>query len=356
MEDNSLETIRIIVDENNKPIDCTINPTVVIYYLNECKKNNDYPNATINGFIENRIRKYNDIMDSGLSGPIFISLVRIFNKFEHEGIIIKGHDANDVFKNRFIIAKYTEELFHSMYYDFVIEGFPRIIQHYEKSIFPLNISYNDGTSDIGTSFLCWHKESCYILTARHCIKDNAITEIGCEFDIKPHKLFYYKDNTIDIAAIDFEGEFRLPQFLIGNVNILDEIITSGYPPIPGFKEILISEKGSISNISMKSTKGVVNGVDESYLSKISYLLISARVKGGNSGGPVINSKGQTVGIVTNVPLDSEEVDSLGYGLALRAETIRTFFKDIDMKSEEIECKNLHQIDINKFKVGQSASL
>jgi serine protease Do len=62
---------------------------------------------------------------------------------------------------------------------------------------------------------------------------------------------------------------------------------------------------------------------ESYLQSEEFLLINAKVKGGNSGGPLINKKGYAVGILVNAPLnsgDASQMDQLGYGIAVPGES------------------------------------
>jgi S1-C subfamily serine protease len=49
------------------------------------------------------------------------------------------------------------------------------------------------------------------------------------------------------------------------------------------------------------------------------MLITAKIRGGNSGGPVINSNGRFVGIACQAPNyegDIVDYDDLGYGIAV----------------------------------------
>ena len=56
------------------------------------------------------------------------------------------------------------------------------------------------------------------------------------------------------------------------------------------------------------------------------VLLNARVKGGNSGGPVIYDFGQLVGIITQMPmnLSGTNIDELGYGLATHVRYLQEF--------------------------------
>ena len=52
-----------------------------------------------------------------------------------------------------------------------------------------------------------------------------------------------------------------------------------------------------------------------------YMMISANIVGGNSGGPIFNKKGQVVGIVT---LGSRDAVAMNYGIPVPR--IREFLK------------------------------
>jgi hypothetical protein len=95
----------------------------------------------------------------------------------------------------------------------------------------------------------------------------------------------------------------------------------GYPKVPFFLEFCTAEKANISamaDLRMTANLGSVAAEGEIYypqgLPKL--LLVTAKMKGGNSGGPVINEEGYVVGIATGVP-DGEGFsdDHVGYGMA-----------------------------------------
>jgi serine protease Do len=104
--------------------------------------------------------------------------------------------------------------------------------------------------------------------------------------------------------------------------LLDEVLTMGYPHILGFPPVLIAATAHIA-ASLKSTVGQVVAQEQSYLDGQQYLLISARVKGGNSGGPVIDREGKVVGVVAQLSAEAEDrLDILGYGVVTPATTLR----------------------------------
>ncbi|HEY9656266.1 MAG TPA: trypsin-like peptidase domain-containing protein, partial [Crinalium sp.] len=113
------------------------------------------------------------------------------------------------------------------------------------------------------------------------------------------------------------------------------VLSMGYPPIPGFENFLVSETGRVAAY-LKSTVGQVVTRAESYLDRQDYILISARVKGGNSGGPVVSKTGQVIGVVTAVPGDNAVTDTLGYGIAIPHQTVMYFLEQVQSQTNEVQ--------------------
>ena len=96
----------------------------------------------------------------------------------------------------------------------------------------------------------------------------------------------------------------------------------GYPKIPAFTQFLTAEKATISSKAssrITPTRGAIAAYGYEYLSKIDAMLITARIRGGNSGGPVINQYGCLVGIACQIPDNNPmngDYDDLGYGIAV----------------------------------------
>jgi serine protease Do len=111
-------------------------------------------------------------------------------------------------------------------------------------------------------------------------------------------------------------------------------MVTGYPRITGFAPVLVAEEASIAGY-LQSTTGQVIAEAKSYLDNQNYLLISARVKGGNSGGPVINRKGEVVGLITGDLETSGKAEWLGFAAAIPSTEILSFLKEVQLGNAEV---------------------
>jgi S1-C subfamily serine protease len=97
------------------------------------------------------------------------------------------------------------------------------------------------------------------------------------------------DEDRDLAILELEGEppGKLPKSLdgySGPIELGDEIRVFGYP--------------SIGGESLTVSSGIVSGVDRS--DRYSYYKVTADISAGNSGGPVVDSRGRLIGIATAI--------------------------------------------------------
>ena len=205
------------------------------------------------------------------------------------------------------------------YYNSMVYGFEYIYNMYKNSVVPLVWNKSSGDYAAGTGF----KFLGGIVTARHCLEDvdNLQIEGYSSDDLKVAEIYLSDNPGLDIAFIN-TNRYEEPQLFCEDGEVMQEVLVLGYPKIPAFTDFLTAEKATISSKAMARitpTVGAIAAFGEEYLAKMEAMLITARIRGGNSGGPVINSHGCLVGVACQVPNFEGEIgeyDDLGYGIAV----------------------------------------
>ncbi len=248
-----------------------------------------------------------------------IQLSIVVNRLIREGLLTQVGATSSILVTNYYWSETVsldENAVNYGVFDFVINGFPFIRQHFQGSVLPLVVMDSNDEHGIGTSFLI---DGMRLFTAAHCVKDMKSVQIP-GWDPQRHplsRIVVPTDPNLDIAFLEFEADPfpQVPRFQFDTATILDDVLTMGYPPIPGFDSVQVSETASVAG-NLKSTTGQIITSASSYLDKQDYLLISARIKGGNSGGPVVNKRGGVVGIISQEPSEFGQVDTLGFGVAV----------------------------------------
>jgi serine protease Do len=157
---------------------------------------------------------------------------------------------------------------------------------------------------------------------------NLLNENGAHLPIK--EIWMSKDidpMIYDLAVIVLDSDTGCIPFWLDNPVVLDKVLTMGYPPIPGFDAVMISETASIGSYVFADQKAAPGEVVSEEVAPynamgIDHFIITSRVKGGNSGSPVINSHGKVVGTVIQIPFDSlgsskgGRYDIMGFGICI----------------------------------------
>ncbi len=281
-------------------------------------------------------------------------VLRICSVFEHQGYLMQGPVLGHPILGKSYCAPNFEER-RSTYgeYEFIAHGISKVREHLMGSVRPVVVTKTNGDDDIGTCFLLGNSHT--LVTARHVIENMRRIEILGNDDKPIHviNISIPENDNLDIAILlvsnrAFEGT---QPFRYENHKILDEVLCIGYPPIPGFSDIQISDITNI-NSSVKSSRGRIVSMSSSYLDGQEYILLNARVKGGNSGGPVINSRGYVVGVLVQTSLASGEnskLDELGYGIAVPKESFFQLIKGENNPSPKIKDMPFKNIDGGGFK-------
>ncbi len=234
------------------------------------------------------------------------------------------------------------------YYDFMIYGFPVIRKNFEDAVRPviINQGVKDKSENIGTGFTVAHNSTLYFVTARHCLPKGELINIP-QFLPKepliPVKILAPIDKNIDLSIIEVSNKVFISDkwFYLDKPQVLDQVLTMGFPPIQGFTEaVQISETATIAS-DLKSSRGEITGQGLHYWGGMKeHFLISARVKGGNSGGPVINRFGLVVGIIIEMLQNEDAPDLLGYGVAISASVLEDLLISVEGKDNKIEFESL----------------
>lgn len=242
------------------------------------------------------------------------------------------------YNERFFSYDFDEELAAYGSYEFAAFGFLKVREHFRDSVRPVFVKAEGLDETNGTCFLIGNNR---LVTAAHCLEEGTLVSIGGwnpsdaslesirvfpgEPDIVPP--YRLRPNKIDLAILQFEKDPfpAAPKFGFWTAEVLDEVLCMGFPPMRGFHSVLVAGTGQVI------------GEEESPQHKQPYIIFSARVKGGNSGGPVVNSLGKVVGVVTNMLSESMDVpDALGYGLATPARTVFELIQDCDAGSGDLD--------------------
>lgn len=187
-------------------------------------------------------------------------------------------------------------------------GFRYIYSKYREYVLPVVVKKNDKIT-IGTCF----RFRDGIVTAKHCLEADQvfISQYTAE-KLNQFPVIVSSDPTIDMAYIHLEESVPL---IADEVKVLDEVLVMGYPRIPMFLDFCTVERATVSSVI--PTRGSVASMADQYISPKAgpLMLITARVRGGNSGGPVIAQNGAVVGVAFSEPMSQGDYDEMGYGVA-----------------------------------------
>ena len=195
---------------------------------------------------------------------------------------------------------------------FVAYGFPYIYEYYKPYVLPVLFVGAEENQSLGTCF----RYQDGIVSARHCFegaKRIAIQGINSDWLAKAN-FFVHEKELMDLIYIKSPDLELLPHF-IGKAEILDEVITLGYPKIAGYHNFLSAEEATVSS-RFTATVGQVAASAEDIWIRENLFLITARIQGGNSGGPIINKEGRIVGVSVSMSKGDGDYDDLGYGTAI----------------------------------------
>ena len=196
----------------------------------------------------------------------------------------------------------------------VVYGFEYIYEINKNMVVPVVWDRGDGQYSAGTAFKFFNG----IATAKHCITDskNLMIKGFDAMSLRDKHIYVHQAEGVDVAFIEVGDNLNFNVFPEDG-KVLDEVLVIGYPKIPAFTDLITAEKTSIAakaEARQTTTTGSVVSFGMQYLMKCEMMLVTAKITGGNSGGPVINNKGSLVGITSCLASGEGEYDNLGYGV------------------------------------------
>lgn len=201
-------------------------------------------------------------------------------------------------------------------------GFPTIYGTFQKIVYPI-LHVKDGCQQLGTCFVSEYG----LITARHCLENAdtiAIQGIN-KSELDKAEVYFHKRPEFDVAVIKIPNFGPSIKFIpeMATPTVLENVIALGFPKIAGYQNFLTAERADIS-ARFTVTRGSVAALAEDIWLRERLVLITAKIRGGNSGGPIINEYGQVVGVAANAPAfegDRRTYDDLGYGVIFPSDLI-----------------------------------
>lgn len=179
----------------------------------------------------------------------------------------------------------------------------------------------------------------FVSAVGHTVTNYHVIE-GCD----QTKLSYNgKEINADVLAIDRTNDLAiikadiLPKkvYSVSNqdVSLLEDIIIAGYPLGKRVSSAIKTSKGSITALA---------GYGDNY----SEFQTDAALNQGNSGGPIMDQKGNVVGVAVANYGKKEGVESFNFGI--KSSTLRTFANSNNIKFLPANSRNMSNKDLGKL--------
>ncbi|WP_251032804.1 S1C family serine protease [Bacillus sp. ISL-7] len=149
----------------------------------------------------------------------------------------------------------------------------------------------------------------------------------------------------DVAVLKIEGK-NLPTLPLGdsdNIQNQDNIWVSGYPAAAD-SDLLSPDSSLVSSMNA----GQISATSKKTEQGSPVIQINAAATHGNSGGPVINAKGEIIGLLTfrGDTVNGQEVQ--GFNFAVPVNTVKEFVNQAGAKNAKSDTDKLYQEGLNLY--------
>lgn len=195
-----------------------------------------------------------------------------------------------------------------------------------------SVAFIKGRLSSGTGFLAEPK---FLVTNKHVVSEELIGDLKVHFPSAPegHRgpfsvRLLYEDESLDLAFLHIETTLPpLPLAPTYQFRRGQEVIVIGNP---GVKDDLVLQNAV--------SKGVMS--TEATIKDHSYYQLGISINSGNSGGPVFDSRGQVIGVVT---LKASRKEGLGFCIPL-LQLQQTIEKSKQVPARDLEvAESLHRV-------------
>jgi V8-like Glu-specific endopeptidase len=178
------------------------------------------------------------------------------------------------------------------------EAIPQSVLDSAKGVFYVEVQTESGTAS-GTAFVVYEdNSSTYLITNYHVVADNTNNvSVWVTKDQSTYATVAASSKQNDLALIKIAQKLDVPVLSLSTaVQKGDEVYAVGFPAAAD----ALSDTVSKTNDEATITNGIISSIRSlkitGYSNEVPILQINADINAGNSGGPLMNSKGEVIGV------------------------------------------------------------
>lgn len=220
-----------------------------------------------------------------------------------------------------------------------------VYQQVEGAVVTLMVDLGGGSASMGTGIL--FREDGYLLTNHHVVSGGQSCTVLLSDNTPLEAFFVAADAARDLAVLKVSADYALPTADFGD----SEALEVGEP---------VYAIGTPLDLDMSGTftDGIVSSLDREYVvtenTSMPLIQTNAALNSGNSGGPLINSAGQVVGI-NFMKLDARYSTVEGLGFAIPSAEAARVVNDLIVYGE-VQPEPLLGLSVMKYPTQLSDTL